>query len=189
MTPMELEVESTRLADANYTSKVPEVIAIDCEMVGGGSDESLDICARVCLVDEDENVVLHTYVKPQIPITNYRYEITGITEMLLLDAMPLKQVQEKILEILYNGESIWRTRLEGGKARLLVGHDLAHDLDCLRMCYPEHLLRQGTIGKVSHYEAFLSAADAMSTPTAALNINNMLNSRALLPFGWTVYHV
>ncbi|XP_043707946.1 uncharacterized protein LOC122657338 [Telopea speciosissima] len=141
MPPMELEMETSGLANANYASKGPEVIAIDCEMVGGGSDGSLDICARVCLIDEGENVVLHTYVKPQIPITNYRYEITGITEAHLFDAMPLKQVQEKILEILYNGESIWRTRLEGGRARLLVGHDLEHDLDCLRMCYPEHLLR------------------------------------------------
>ncbi|XP_042516100.1 RNA exonuclease 4-like [Macadamia integrifolia] len=141
MHPMEVEMETSGLADANYTGKGPEAIAIDCEMVGGGSDGSLDICARVCLIDEGENVVLHTYVTPQIPISDYRYEITGITEAHLLDAMPLKQVQEKILDILYNGESIWRTRLEGGKARLLVGHDLEHDLDCLRMCYPEHLLR------------------------------------------------
>jgi RNA exonuclease 4 len=32
-------------------------------------------------------------------------------------------------------------RLAGGKARLLVGHALEHDLDCLRMTYPDHLLR------------------------------------------------
>ena len=42
-------------------------------MVGGGDDGTLDLCALVCLIDEDENVIFHTYVRPQIPVTNYRY--------------------------------------------------------------------------------------------------------------------
>ncbi|KAL7198820.1 hypothetical protein ACSBR2_021171 [Camellia fascicularis] len=118
-----------------------EAVAIDCEMVGGGSDGTLDLCARVCLIDEDEKLIFHTYVEPQIPVTDYRYEITGIGEEHLRDAMPLKEVQARLLEILYNGESIGRVRLDGGKARLLVGHDLEHDLDCLKMNYPDHLHR------------------------------------------------
>ncbi|KAL0371345.1 UNVERIFIED_CONTAM: RNA exonuclease 4 [Sesamum angustifolium] len=119
----------------------PEAVSMDCEMVGGGSDGSLDLCARVCLVDEDENLIFHTYVLPQIPVTNYRFEVTGITEDHLRDAMPLKEVQDKILHILYNGESIGRLRLNGGRARVLLGHGLEHDLDCLKMNYPDHLLR------------------------------------------------
>ncbi|XP_057800795.1 uncharacterized protein LOC131016183 isoform X2 [Salvia miltiorrhiza] len=119
----------------------PEAVAIDCAMVGGGSDGSLDLCVRVCLVDEDEKLIFHTYVLPQIPITNYRYEVTGITEDHLKDAMPLKEVQDKILYILNNGESIGILRLNGGKARVLVGHGLEHDLYRLRMNYPDHLLR------------------------------------------------
>nr|CAD1838372.1 unnamed protein product [Ananas comosus var. bracteatus] len=55
-----------------------QVVALACKMVGGGSDGSLDLCARVCLVGEDESIVFHTYIKPQIPVTNYRYETTGI---------------------------------------------------------------------------------------------------------------
>ena len=31
-------------------------IGLDCEMLGGGNDSSLDLCARVYLVDEEENV-------------------------------------------------------------------------------------------------------------------------------------
>jgi len=54
----------------------PKAIALDCEMVGGGSDGSLDLCARVCLVDEDENLTFHSYVQPQIPVTDYRYICT-----------------------------------------------------------------------------------------------------------------
>ncbi|XP_019448210.1 PREDICTED: RNA exonuclease 4-like [Lupinus angustifolius] len=134
--------------DENHVGMRPRAIAIDCEMVGGGSDGSLELCARVCLVDEDEKVIFHTYVQPQMPVTNYRYEITGLTEEHLRDAMPLKQVQQKILQILHNGESIGKVRLEssdGGKARLLVGHGLAHDLDCLKLSYPNHLLRDTSL--------------------------------------------
>ncbi|KAK9281081.1 hypothetical protein L1049_003974 [Liquidambar formosana] len=139
--PIESQIDISGSTNGNQVGRVPEAVAMDCEMVGGGSDGSLDLCARVCLIDEDENPIFHTYVQPQIPVSNYRYEVTGITEEHLRNAMPLKEVQEKILEILYNGESIGRLRLDGGKARLLVGHDLEHDLDCLRMNYPDHLLR------------------------------------------------
>ncbi|KAK2371304.1 Exonuclease family protein [Trifolium repens] len=128
-------------SDENDADWRPKAIAMDCEMVGGGSDGSLELCGRVCLVDEDENLIFHTYVKPQIPVTNYRYEITGLTEERLRDGMPLKEVREKISQILYNGESIGKARLDGGKARLLVGHDLAHDFDCLGMDYPYHMIR------------------------------------------------
>jgi hypothetical protein len=47
-------------------------VAMACKMVGGGSDGSLDICARVCLIGEDENVIFQTYVKPTTTVTNYR---------------------------------------------------------------------------------------------------------------------
>lgn len=78
---------------------------------------------------------------PHMNLNVFRFEITGLTEEHLRDALPLQLVQEKILQILYNGESIARARLNGGKARLLVGHALDHDLDCLEITYPNHLLR------------------------------------------------
>ncbi|KAI9182000.1 hypothetical protein LWI28_020958 [Acer negundo] len=137
----ESEKKISGVVDLNDTARGPQAVAMDCEMVGGGSDETLDLCARVCLVDADENVIFHAYVQPLIPVTNYRYEITGLTEEHLKDAVPLNEVRDKILEILYNGESISRLRLDGGKARLLVGHNIKHDLDSLRMNYPDHMLR------------------------------------------------
>ena len=55
--------------------------------------------------------------------------------------MPLREVRDLISRILYNGESIGKARLDGGKAKLLVGHNLDRKLDCLLMSYPEQLLR------------------------------------------------
>lgn len=61
-------------SDENHAGWGPGgAVGMDCEMVGGGSDGSLELCARVCLVDEDENLIFHSYVQPQIPVTNYRY--------------------------------------------------------------------------------------------------------------------
>ncbi|KAH9614419.1 hypothetical protein KSS87_015400 [Heliosperma pusillum] len=136
----ELKASSDK-SNAQMELSVRGAVALDCEMVGGGSDGTLNLCGRVCLVDEDENIIFHAYVNPQMPVTDYRSDVSGLTEEHLRDAIPLKEVQEKILEILYNGESIGIARLDGGKARLLVGHSLEHDLDCLRMTYPDHLIR------------------------------------------------
>ncbi|PKA66848.1 Small RNA degrading nuclease 1 [Apostasia shenzhenica] len=128
--------------DMETDNTVPKVVAMDCEMVGGGSDGSLDVCARVCMVDLKENVIFHSYVKPIIPVTDYRYEVTGIKEDHLLNAMHISEIQKKVLEILYNGEeSLARIRLDGGRACLLVGHSLDNDLDGLRINYPDHLIR------------------------------------------------
>lgn len=62
----ELRIDSGR-------TKCLQVVALACKMVGGGSDGTLDLCARVCLIDAYENIIFHAYVKPQIPVTNYRY--------------------------------------------------------------------------------------------------------------------
>lgn len=62
------------LSNTDFDAKAygAKVVALGCTMVGGGSDGTLDLCARVCVIDEDENVIFHTYIKPHIPVTNYR---------------------------------------------------------------------------------------------------------------------
>ncbi|OAY71092.1 RNA exonuclease 4 [Ananas comosus] len=70
-----------------------------------------------------------------------RYETTGIRLEHLREAMPLKQAQRKIQDLLRNGEPIWKIRSKDTKARILIGHGLDHDLDCLRVEYPAFLIR------------------------------------------------
>lgn len=69
-----------------------------------------------------------------------RYEITGIKEENLQDAMPLEEAWEKIQQILHNGGSIITVRLDGGKAKVLVGDYFEKHLDFLEMNYHDHLL-------------------------------------------------
>lgn len=59
--------------DEDRFDRVLGAIAMDCVMAGGGSDGTLDLCVGVCLVDEEEKLIFNTFVRPQIPITNYRY--------------------------------------------------------------------------------------------------------------------
>ena len=67
-----VQAENKKIQGESSSKGNISAIAMDCEMVGGGQDGSLDLCARVCLVDEEEKVVFHCYVKPPIPITDYR---------------------------------------------------------------------------------------------------------------------
>lgn len=60
--------------DMRIENNRSKVVALACKMVGGGSDGSLDLCARVCLTDECENIIFQAYVKPLLPVTNYRYK-------------------------------------------------------------------------------------------------------------------
>ncbi|CAK9162807.1 unnamed protein product [Ilex paraguariensis] len=131
--------------DLRIDNNRAKVVALACKMVGGGSDGSLDLCARVCLTDEYENMIFHTYVKPPLSVTNYRYDMTGIRPEFLRDAMPLRQVQRKIQDFLCNGETVWKIRSRGGTARILVGHGLDHDLKCLEMEYPTVMIRQVSV--------------------------------------------
>nr|POE98109.1 rna exonuclease 4 [Quercus suber] len=108
---------------------------------GGGSDGSLDLCARVCLSDEYESIIFHTYVKPPTPATNYRYQTTVIRAEYLREALPLSQAQRKIQDILYNREPMRKLRPTDGKASILVGHILDRDLSLLQISYPATMMR------------------------------------------------
>ncbi|KAG6411803.1 hypothetical protein SASPL_129887 [Salvia splendens] len=70
-----------------------------------------------------------------------RYETTGIRPEYLRDRIPVRQVGRKIQDYLCNGEPIWQIRSRTGKARILFGHDLEHDLKCLGFEYPEFFIR------------------------------------------------
>ena len=77
----EMSISSSVASDDDNTCS--KLIAMDCEMVGGGADGTLNLCGRVCLVNENEEVIFHSYVKPIIDITNYRYPFS-VNQMMVL---------------------------------------------------------------------------------------------------------
>jgi hypothetical protein len=117
-------------------------LALGCKMVGAGSDGSLNVCARVCVINEQEFVLFEAFVGPLIPVTHYRYKTTGIRPEHLRDGVStVKSVRRRVEELLLNGEQPWKVRTSRGRARLLVGHGLDRDLGVLGMDYPAYLKR------------------------------------------------
>jgi RNA exonuclease 4 len=57
-----------------------EVIAIDCEMVGGGENGRENLLARVSVVNSNGETLYDAFVKPinDIPVTDYRTKYSGV---------------------------------------------------------------------------------------------------------------
>ncbi|KAI3791918.1 hypothetical protein L2E82_05784 [Cichorium intybus] len=66
-----MDIQDDLIIDSGKTREV----ALACKMVGGGSDGSLDLGAKICIIDEYENILFRSYVKPHLPVTHYRYRL------------------------------------------------------------------------------------------------------------------
>ncbi|KAI1365683.1 ribonuclease H-like domain-containing protein [Xylaria arbuscula] len=104
--------------------EVGKYIAIDCEMVGIGPEGHDHMLARVSCVDFHGKQVYDSFVCPRERVTDYRTEITGITASTLREsyARPFEEVQATVSDLL--------TR------RILIGHDVRHDLAVLELSHP-----------------------------------------------------
>ncbi|CAN7050860.1 unnamed protein product [Brassica rapa subsp. trilocularis] len=99
--------------------KSTRMLAIDCEMVTckGGSEAVV----RVAAVDRDLKVVLDKFVKPSLPVIDYKTEITGVTaEDLEKATLSVADIQKKLRRFL-------------SKGTILVGHGLHNDLQVLKV--------------------------------------------------------
>ncbi|KAL1651890.1 3'-5' exonuclease [Diplodia intermedia] len=98
-------------------------IALDCEMVG---DSQL---ARASVVDYHGTQLYDSYVLPQLPVTDYRTAVSGITPSLLRagHARPFADVQRDVAALL--------------AGRILVAHAVKNDLDALMLSHPKRDVR------------------------------------------------
>ncbi|KAK0665274.1 ribonuclease H-like domain-containing protein [Cercophora samala] len=102
-------------------------LAIDCEMVGigiGGVDSSL---ARVSITDFHGTQIYDSYVLQREKVTDWRTAVSGIAPKHMRDARPFSDVQAEVSELL--------------KGRIVVGHDVKHDLKCLELDHPMKMIR------------------------------------------------
>ncbi|GKY99629.1 hypothetical protein MPSEU_000917000 [Mayamaea pseudoterrestris] len=97
------------------------IYAMDCEMVGVGTD-GLDSClARATVIDYDGNVVYDQFVQPSQHVTDYRTHVSGIREQDLCGAIDLETCRAQVMELLQD--------------HILVGHALKNDLQALGMTH------------------------------------------------------
>lgn len=107
--------------DSDARDKKTKYVAMDCEMVGigpGGIDSAL---ARVSLVDWNGDVLLDSFVRPEVEVTDYRTHVSGVHPEDLLEAPRLRDIQPQVMRLL--------------DGRVLVGHGLDNDLRVLMLSH------------------------------------------------------
>ncbi|CAI9546716.1 unnamed protein product [Staurois parvus] len=102
-------------------------VAMDCEMVGVGTDGEESIVARVSIVNQFGKCIYDKYVKPTERVTDYRTEVSGIRHGDIKKGEDFKVVQKEVSEIL--------------KGRILVGHAVHNDLKILFLDHPKKAIR------------------------------------------------
>lgn len=111
-----------------------QYIAMDCEMVTTTTEASA--CARVVMIDWKGRTVLDMYVKPSDPVIDYKTYVSGITADDLEGAVSLEEAKEEVIELL--------------DGKILVGHGLQNDLECLGVAHPWYMIRD-----TAYYEPFM----------------------------------
>ncbi|KAI0177410.1 ribonuclease H-like domain-containing protein [Pestalotiopsis sp. NC0098] len=107
--------------------EIGKYVAMDCEMVGVGPDGHDSVLARVSLVDFHGRQVYDSFVRPKERVTDWRTKITGITPKHMATAREFDAVQQEVADLV--------------KGRILVGHDIRHDLAVLMLTHPTTHIR------------------------------------------------
>lgn len=106
-------------------------VAIDCEMVGVGSDGSKSALARASVVDWDGKVLLDTFVRVPERVTDFRTRVSGVRPKDIKatneDAMDPDECRAAVGKLLMN--------------KILVGHALKNDLSALMLTHPRRDIR------------------------------------------------
>lgn len=72
-------------------------LAIDCEMVGAGPKGSISQLARCSIVSYDGDVVYDKFIKPSMPVTDYRTRWSGIRPRDLFNAPPYAEARKEVM--------------------------------------------------------------------------------------------
>lgn len=112
---------------ATKDNTLGKYVAIDCEMVGTGPSGLTSVLARCSLVDFHGNQIYDSYVKPTAFVTDWRTHVSGISKKHMAFARSFVSVQATVAALL--------------KGRILVGHDVKHDLEVLGLEHPHRDIR------------------------------------------------
>lgn len=108
-------------------SSLGKYVGIDCEMVGVGDGGYESALARVSLVDFHGKQVYDSFVKPRERVTDWRTHVSGVSPKNMAFARSFEEVQGTVAKLL--------------KDRVVVGHDVKHDLEALMLEHPRRDIR------------------------------------------------
>lgn len=132
----------------DYEESIPpeikaRYVALDCEMVGIGTDGKQSALARVSITNWDGSIVLDTFVKVPTRVTDFRTFVSGVTAKDIRstneDAMELHACRKKVGELI--------------KDKILIGHSLKNDFSALMLDHPKQDIRD-----TAKYKPFMRAS-------------------------------
>uniref|UniRef100_A0A2K5TTJ1 Apoptosis enhancing nuclease n=3 Tax=Macaca TaxID=9539 RepID=A0A2K5TTJ1_MACFA len=122
---------SRRPAPRRASGPLPsKCVAIDCEMVGTGPQGRVSELARCSIVSYHGDVLYDKYIRPEMPIVDYRTRWSGVTRQHMRKAIPFQVAQKEILKLL--------------KGKVVVGHALHNDFQALKYVHPRSQTRDTT---------------------------------------------
>lgn len=101
-------------------------VAIDCEMVGVGSDGKRSALVRISMVNFQGEILYDAVVRPEEYVTDFRTAYSGVQKRDLRDAVPFSEAQATVAKLL--------------KDRIIVGHALNNDFRVLLLPPPHFKL-------------------------------------------------
>ncbi|KAJ3331961.1 3'-5' exonuclease [Blyttiomyces sp. JEL0837] len=113
-------------------TKIGKYLALDCEMVGIGSDGIESALARISIVNYHGHTILDTFVLPPEKVSDYRTHVSGITPDLLnpsknTNLKSFTEVQKLVASLI--------------KDKIVIGHALKNDFKVLLLNHPGKLTR------------------------------------------------
>ena len=120
-------------------------LALDCEMVGVGTDGKRSALARVVVLNFDERIVYSAFVQPPEPVTDYRSYVSGVRPEHMRHALNFRTAQTEVAQLL--------------RDRTLIGHALHNDLKALMLDHPSAAVRD-----TAHFPPYRKAQVTGSRP-------------------------
>ncbi|XP_075431305.1 apoptosis-enhancing nuclease isoform X2 [Ascaphus truei] len=131
-------------------------VAIDCEMVGTGPGGRISELARCSVVNYRGDVVYDKFIKPELPIADYRTQWSGITKKHMNNAISFKAAQKEIVNIL--------------KDKRVLGHALHNDFKALKYFHPSGQTRDTSKIYLLNQKAGLPVKPSASLKTLAWHL-------------------
>ena len=123
-----------------------DLVALDCEMVSTRHGSALAQCS---IISYDGETLFHSYVRPSELITDYRTRWSGVRPHHMKWAVPHEAAVGEIRRIL-NG-------------KIVIGHDLVHDLAAIGISISKHRTRD-----TAHFKPLRTLAGLISNQNPSL---------------------
>ncbi|NWZ78800.1 AEN nuclease, partial [Poecile atricapillus] len=147
---------SKRVRTSSLVLRPGKYVAIDCEMVGTGPQGRLSELARCSVVNYEGDVIYDKYIRPELPIVDYRTRWSGITKRHMKNAIPFAAAQAEILKIL--------------KDKIVVGHAIHNDFQALKYFHPKERTRDTSQSPVLKKRAGLPVKANVSLKNLAMHL-------------------